>query len=172
VLISGPVELAPPAGLALVRIQTAEQLRDAALAALPGCAAIIAAAAVSDFRPRETLAHKKKKAGSQGETLELVRTPDVLLALSRAAGDGPSRPVLVGFAAETDDLVANAKRKLGGKKLDLVVANWVGRPGSGFGSPDNEAVLVGKTGKPQELPRMSKLAMAHEILDRAVKLLK
>jgi phosphopantothenoylcysteine decarboxylase/phosphopantothenate--cysteine ligase len=137
---------------------------------LPGTGLVIAAAAVSDFKPKQASKSKLKKAGRTGEALELVRTPDVLAALSEAAGN--RRPVFVGFAAETDDLVANAKKKLEGKKLDLVVANWVGRPGSGFGSPDNEAVLVGKTGKPQELPQMSKLALAHEILDRAVKLLK
>lgn len=171
VLISGPVELPAPAGVDLVRIQTAEQLRDAALAALPGCAAIIAAAAVSDFRPRETLAHKKKKGGSEGETLELIRTPDVLLALSRAAGDGPSRPVLVGFAAETDDLVANARRKLVEKAVDLVVANQVGGEGSAFGSADNQATLVSGEGT-EQLPRMSKALLAEKILDRVVKLLR
>jgi len=170
VLVSGPVDLPAPAGVELVRVDTAEEMLEAALAALPKTRLVIAAAAVSDFKPQHAGKSKLKKDGRQGEALELVRTPDVLASLSEAAGK--RRPVFVGFAAETDDLVANAKRKLGGKKLDLVVANWVGRPGSGFGSPDNEAVLVGKTGKPQELPRMSKLAMAHEILDRAVKLLK
>jgi phosphopantothenoylcysteine decarboxylase/phosphopantothenate--cysteine ligase len=169
-LITGPVELPAPAGIKTVRIQTAEQLRDAALAALPGCTAIIAAAAVSDFRPREVLAHKKKKSGSQGETLDLVRTPDVLLAVSQAAGDGPARPVLVGFAAETDDLVESARRKLLEKRLDLVVANQVGGEGSAFGSSENQATLVDAEGADQ-LPRMSKGLLAEKILDRVVKLL-
>jgi len=169
-LITGPVELPAPAGIKTVRIQTAEQLRDAALAALPGCTAIIAAAAVSDFRPREVLALKKKKSGSQGETLELVRTPDVLLALSQAAGDGPDRPVLIGFAAETDDLIESARRKLLEKRLDLVVANQVGGEGSAFGSSENQATLVDAEGADQ-LPRMSKGLLAEKILDRVVKLL-
>ncbi len=153
-----------------MRIETAEQLRDAALGALPGCAAVIAAAAVSDFRPRQALAHKKKKAGSEGETLELVRTPDVLLALSRAAGDGASRPVLVGFAAETDNLIENARRKLSEKGLDLVIANLVGGEGSAFGSSENQAAFVGADGT-EQLPRMSKALLAEKILDRVVRLL-
>jgi phosphopantothenoylcysteine decarboxylase/phosphopantothenate--cysteine ligase len=171
VLVTGPVALPPPAGVELIEIGTAEEMKQAALAELPGARLVIAAAAVADFKPKQAGKSKLKKEGHAADSLELVRTPDVLAALSEAAGKGARRPVFIGFAAETDDLVANAKRKLVAKKLDLVVANWVGRKGSGFGSPDNEAVLVGKSGKPQELARMSKLAMAHEILDRAVKLL-
>jgi phosphopantothenoylcysteine decarboxylase/phosphopantothenate--cysteine ligase len=172
VLVTGPVELPAPAGVRLVQVGTAEEMKRAALAELPGTRLVIAAAAVSDFRPKHAGKSKIKKEKHPEETLELVRTPDVLAALSEAAGKGARRPVFVGFAAETDDLVANAERKLVAKKLDLVVANWVGRKGSGFGSGNNEGVLVAKTGKPQELASMSKLSMAHEVLDRAVKLLK
>ena len=172
-LITGPVELPDPAGLRVVRVGTAEELGAAALAALPGTGLILAAAAVSDFRPAERLPSKKKKRDSAagGETVRLVRTPDVLLALSEAAGAGPGRPIFVGFAAETDDLIPNAREKLARKRLDLVVANWVGRPGSGFAAAENEALLVSPDGEPEALPRMSKLALAHRILDRAAALL-
>lgn len=174
VLVSGPVELLAPAGVEVVRIETAEQLAAAALRALAGCSAVIAAAAVSDFRPRDFLAHKKKKHGTAVETLELVRTPDVLLELSQAAGDGPRRPVLIGFAAETDNLIANARRKLVEKRLDLVVANAIanraGGEGNPFGAPDNQATLVSARGD-DSLPRMSKELLAEKILDRLVELL-
>jgi phosphopantothenoylcysteine decarboxylase/phosphopantothenate--cysteine ligase len=170
VLVSGPVHLSAPDGVGVIRVETADQMAAAALAALSGCTAVIAAAAVSDFRPRDVSAHKKKKHGTAVESLELVRTPDVLLELSQAAGDGPRRPVLVGFAAETDDLVENARRKLAEKRLDLIVANRVGGEGSPFGASDNEVTLVGPKAE-EPLPRMSKDLLAERILDRVARLL-
>lgn len=170
VLISGPVELAPPPGVTRVSIETAEQLAAAALQALPGCAAVIAAAAVCDYRPRTALLHKRKK-GEADEVLELVRTPDVLLALSRAAGEGPQRPVFIGFAAETCDLaealIEAAREKLRRKGLDLVVANRVGVAGSGFEAAHNEAILVSERGA-EALPLQAKIVLAEVILDRLV----
>ncbi|HUB06639.1 MAG TPA: bifunctional phosphopantothenoylcysteine decarboxylase/phosphopantothenate--cysteine ligase CoaBC [Myxococcales bacterium] len=170
-LVAGPVELPDPPGVSVTRVTTAEEMKDAALAALPGAGLVVAAAAVSDFRPRHRASSKVKKGSAETE-LALERTPDVLLALSEAAGARKDRPLFVGFAAETEDLVKNAREKLATKKLDLVVANRVGLPGSGFASTENEAVLLGKRGEPEALPRMPKAQLAHRILDRVVPLLR
>ncbi len=169
-LVSGPVELPDPPGVAVRRVTSAEEMAAAALAALPGAGLVVAAAAVSDFRPASPSPTKVKKQAAPRQ-LALERTPDVLLALSEAAPRGKGRPVFVGFAAETEGLVENAREKLAGKALDLVVANRVGLPGTGFAAAENEAILVGKGGEPEALPRMSKLALAHRILDRAAALL-
>ncbi len=171
-LVSGPVELPDPPGVRVTRVTTADEMRAAALAALPGTTLVVAAAAVADYRPRAALPKKKKK-GDAGEVdrIELVRTPDVLLALSEAAGDGTARPVFVGFAAETEALVENAREKLRKKRLDLVVGNLVGGPDSGFAARENEATLVGATDA-EPLPRMDKRALADRILDRAAALLR
>ena len=171
VLVSGPVELSAPPGVRLMRVTTAQQMLDACLPELDGTALVVAAAAVSDYRPREVSGHKLKK--SEGaSSVQLERTPDVLATLSERAHKAKGkRPVLVGFAAETDDLLANSKAKLAAKRLDLLVANLVGREGSGFGSERNEATLV-QAGEPDlVLPSQTKLALAHAVLDRAVGLL-
>ncbi|MHB1846497.1 MAG: bifunctional phosphopantothenoylcysteine decarboxylase/phosphopantothenate--cysteine ligase CoaBC [Deltaproteobacteria bacterium] len=165
-LVTGPVELPDPQGVEVTRVVTAQELRAAALAALPGCRMVIAAAAVSDYRPKVALSQKQKK-GAEVETLELVRTPDVLAELSEVALGGADRPVFVGFAAETEALVESSREKLARKRLDLVVANLVGRVGTGFAARENEAVLVGATGDAEPLPRMDKRALAGRILDRA-----
>jgi phosphopantothenoylcysteine decarboxylase/phosphopantothenate--cysteine ligase len=170
-LITGPVELPPPAGVKTVRVDTAQQMAEAALRELPGKALIVAAAAVSDFRPKKPASQKKKKGDATAETLELERTPDVLAGLRAAAGDGRKRPIFIGFAAETELLEGYAREKLRGKKLDLIVANLVGQPGSGFASDFNQAVLFSPTGPNEELPRLHKSELAHRILDRAVALL-
>ncbi len=171
-LVSGPVELTAPVGVEVVRVETAEEMLAACAAALPTARLVVAAAAVSDFRPREVAAQKKKKGAAPGEeeTLSLVRTPDVLQTLSRASSGGP-RPVFVGFAAETEQLLLNAHKKLEGKGLDLVVANQVGQPGTGFGADENEVTLV-SLAKDEPLPRMSKRALADRILDWAAAKLK
>ena len=168
-LVSGPVELPVPAGVDRMSVETAEQMLAACVAALPGTKLVVAAAAVSDFRPRDVAAQKKKKraAGAEAETVVLVRTPDVLQTLSKSTSSA-ARPVFVGFAAETENLLANAHLKLADKGLDLVVANAVGRPGAGFGSDENEVTLVSLSAD-EQLPRMSKRALADRILDWAVK---
>ncbi len=171
VLLTGPVELPDPPGVRVVRVVTAAELAAAARAELPRTRLVVAAAAVSDFRPRKTSKRKLKKEALGGrEALELERTEDVLCALSEAAV-GRDRPVFVGFAAETEDVVANAREKLRRKRLDLVVGNEVGRPGTGFAAEENEAVIVGAKGEPERLPRLSKAELAQRILDRAVRLL-
>jgi phosphopantothenoylcysteine decarboxylase/phosphopantothenate--cysteine ligase len=173
VLISGPVDLAPPAGVEVRQVTTAEEMLQACLAQMDGTDLVIGAAAVSDYRPVEVKSQKAKK--NEGEDLQqvtLARTPDVLATLSARAREKKSRaPVLVGFAAETENLVANARKKLTGKRLDLVVANLVGKPGAGFGAERNEVVLLQEGREDEVVPSLTKLALAERILDRAVALL-
>lgn len=140
VLVAGPVHLDTPAGVRRVDIRSAAQLRDAVLAALPADA-YVAAAAVADWTPQATAASKlKKQPGVERMTLELVRTPDVLAEVAVH----PLRPrLVVGFAAETENLVANARAKLAAKRVDLVAANRVGVEGSGFESERNALTVVG-----------------------------
>jgi phosphopantothenoylcysteine decarboxylase/phosphopantothenate--cysteine ligase len=123
------------------------------------------AAAVSDYRSA-AVAGSKIKRGAGAIALELVPNPDILAGLGAARGDG-ARPVLVGFAVETDDLEANARRKLRAKRVDLVVANSAA---DGFGGTDNVALLVSE-GETEALPRMSKEALADRVLDRVAALL-
>jgi phosphopantothenoylcysteine decarboxylase/phosphopantothenate--cysteine ligase len=164
-LVSGPTALPPPSGIETVPVRSAEQMKEAVLARAEAQQVIVMAAAVSDYRPAATLPSKlKKQAG--GLTLDLVRTPDILHAL----GQGKGSRLLVGFAAETEDLVDNARRKLREKGLDLVVANDVSAPGTGFASEHNQAVLIDAGGGEQELPRLTKRELADRIWDRVVAL--
>ena len=167
-LVSGPTELPDPDGVRAVRVTTAEEMAKAVLDELPEPDAYVAAAAVSDYRPRDPAAQKKKK-GAGDETLVLTRTRDILAALGERHGGGSGGPVLVGFAAETEDLLANAREKLRRKRCDLVVANAVGQKGSGFGGDHNRVTLVG----PAEIAEIegTKDVVADAILDWVVPLL-
>jgi phosphopantothenoylcysteine decarboxylase/phosphopantothenate--cysteine ligase len=140
-LVSGPTELADPAGARVVRVETAEQMAEAVDAATDGIDVFVGAAAVSDYRPREVAAQKRKKSAGD-ETLVLARTPDILAGLGARLAGRPDAPVLVGFAAETEDVIAHAREKLKAKRCDVVVANKVGAPGAGFGSDTNRVALV------------------------------
>jgi phosphopantothenoylcysteine decarboxylase/phosphopantothenate--cysteine ligase len=122
------------------------------------------AAAVADYRPK-TKARSKIKKRSPNLTLKLVRTPDIL-------GEVKGNFIKVGFAAESDDLITNARKKLAKKKLDLIVANDITAKDSGFGVDANEVTLIDKDGKAESLPLMSKREVADKILDRVVGLLK
>jgi phosphopantothenoylcysteine decarboxylase/phosphopantothenate--cysteine ligase len=166
-LVSGPVSLPDPAGVRVVRVETAEEMGRAAMEAYREARVVLAAAAVSDWRPAEVSPVKRKKEEA-GETwtLRLVRTPDILEAMGRDKGDR----VLVGFAAEAGAGVEAARRKLRAKNLDLVVFNDVTRDGAGFQSDTNEVVLVDAEGQ-QVLPRASKRQVAEWILDRVAALL-
>jgi phosphopantothenoylcysteine decarboxylase/phosphopantothenate--cysteine ligase len=164
-LVSGPVALADPAGVTVVRVQTAMQMLAACQKAYARADALIAAAAVSDFRPSRALARKKKKDG-KAEVLDLAPNPDILLTLSKRKG----RRVLVGFAAETDALLKNAQAKLKAKNLDLLVANAVG-PGKGFEVDAQAAVLLSPGARPQALPLQPKRALAGRIADEVAALL-
>ena len=140
-LISGPTALEDPPGVRTVRVETAEEMARAVETEVGGMDLFVGAAAVSDYRPKVAAPRKIKK-GAGEETLQLARTPDILAGLGERFGGGPDAPVLVGFAAETDEVIARAREKLKGKRCDLVVANKVGRPGAGFGSDTNRVALV------------------------------
>lgn len=167
-LVTGPVDLPDPQGVRVVRVGTAEEMARAVLAEADGQDLFVAAAAVSDYRPRSPSPRKLKK-GEGEESLLLARTPDILAALGERLGGAPHGPVLVGFAAETEDVVANAREKLKRKRCDLVVANAVGRAGSGFGADRNRVTIVGRT----ELAEIqgSKEAVADAVLDWVVPIL-
>jgi phosphopantothenoylcysteine decarboxylase/phosphopantothenate--cysteine ligase len=170
VLVSGPVELTDPAGARTVRVQSAEEMARAVDAEVDGASLVICAAAVSDYRPSQVASQKIKKGPvEQPETLSLVRTPDILANLGARFAGHPGRPVLVGFAAETEELLANARAKLASKGCDLIVANEVGKAGAGFGSERNRVLLVSQ-GEPMAVEG-SKDQVADAILDRAVSLL-
>ena len=155
-LVSGPVALAPPADVHFVQIESAEELARAVDAHASSARVVIMAAAVADQRPAEQARHKVKKAPGE-ELLRLVRTPDILAGL----GARPQRPLLVGFAAESENVEENARGKLERKNLDLIVANDIA---DAFGSDTNRAIVLAKDGARSELAG-SKLAVAHAIWD-------
>ena len=163
-LVSGPVALEPPRGARMVPVATAVEMLAAGEAAFATADVAVCAAAVADLRPARPVARKLKKGADDAAlaTLELVENPDVLATLGRAKAPGQ---VVVGFAAETDDVVANAERKLAAKGADLMVANDVSE-GRAFGRDENEATLVSAAGA-EPLPPMAKRALADAILDRA-----
>jgi phosphopantothenoylcysteine decarboxylase/phosphopantothenate--cysteine ligase len=144
VLVSGPTLLEDPPHVRTVRVETAEQMARAVEAEAGAMDLFVGAAAVSDYRPRAASPRKIKK-GEGDERLELARTPDILAGLGERFAGKPGAPVLVGFAAETDEVIARAREKLKGKRCDLVVANKVGGPGAGFGGDTNRVALVSAT---------------------------
>jgi phosphopantothenoylcysteine decarboxylase/phosphopantothenate--cysteine ligase len=163
-LISGPTMLAPPAGAAFVPVETAEEMREAVLQRLPTATIVIKAAAVGDYRVAEPAAAKIK--GKQALTLALVPNPDILREVASRAGGA----FIVGFAAETHDVAANAQAKLESKGVDLLVANDVSQAGIGFDAEDNEVLLLDRQGGRLALPRMPKSEVADAILSRILAL--
>ncbi len=168
-LVSAPVALPPPRGVELVPAATAAAMRDAVLAALPTADALVMAAAVADYQVAERREAKIKKDGAS-LWLELVPTPDILAAVAAWRYDGPrpaaARLRVVGFAAESEDLLANARAKLARKRLDLIVANDVTQEGSGFGTDTNQVALLDRWGGEEVLPLLPKTEVAHRIWDR------
>lgn len=170
-LISGPVALTTPAGVDLHRVETAQQMWEmtrqvCASDAAPDIA--IFAAAVADYRPKAVASQKIKK-HADTLTFELERTPDVLGSMRSGFG---FRGLLVGFAAETDDIVSHAMEKLARKKCDLVIANDVTRADSGFDSDENEVILCLPSGRTETLPKQSKRPLAATLIHRIVELAK
>ena len=165
-LVVGPATLEPPDGPRLIHVTSAEEMRAAVVAEAVEADAVVMAAAVSDFRPERKAPQKIKKEGGAPE-LRLVPTVDILAEL----GAGDPRPVLVGFAAETDKLMESGRAKLEAKRADLVVVNRVGAQGTGFGSDTNEAAIVSASGEDEPLRTWTKRELAGAICDRIVKLL-
>jgi len=167
ILISGPTALCPPAGVELVPVVTAQQMFDAVMAHKKQATVIIKAAAVADYRPKLRAANKVKKGGQENWSLELEKTPDILGTLGLAGGD----TLLVGFAAETAELLEHARKKLNEKNLDLIVANDITQEGAGFDVETNIVQLLYRDGRDEQLPMMSKEGVAEVLLDRVTQLL-
>jgi phosphopantothenoylcysteine decarboxylase/phosphopantothenate--cysteine ligase len=163
-LISGPTALTPPAAATFVPVQTAEEMREAVLQHLPGATIVVKAAAVADYRVRRPSETKIK--GKRDLTLELTPNPDILAEVAA----GRTGAFVVGFAAETNDVAANARAKLDAKGIDLLVANDVSQAGIGFDADDNEVLLIDRWGGARSLPRMSKSAVADAILTEILRL--
>jgi phosphopantothenoylcysteine decarboxylase/phosphopantothenate--cysteine ligase len=164
-LIAGPVALATPPGVERVDVISAQEMHDAVRQQLPAADAAIFSAAVADYRPVQVEPQKIKKSANT-LTLTLERTPDILGSVRSGFG---WRGVLVGFAAETENVLANARAKLERKGCDLMVANDVSQPGIGFDAAENEVTLITAGGE-ETLPRMSKEALAEVIIARTLAL--
>jgi phosphopantothenoylcysteine decarboxylase/phosphopantothenate--cysteine ligase len=168
ILISGPVPLLlPRRDIKFVPVRSAEEMEKAVFANLKGTSVVIMAAAVSDYRPK-VMSDRKIKKEEFDSSLTLERTDDILGRLGKKKADR----ILVGFAAETDDLVANAQKKLQGKNLDMIVANDVSIPGAGFASDTNQVKILYPSGDVKDLPMMSKMEVSRFILDEVLSLLR
>lgn len=161
VLVSGPVSLPQPAGVTVKYVETAAEMREAVLAEYSDSDIVIKAAAVADYRASEVNEQKIKKTGDT-LTVVLEKNPDILAELGR----NKTKQVLVGFAAETSDLIAHAAEKLTKKNLDMIVANDVTLPGAGFNADTNIVKLLHRDGSVEDLPQMPKDKLAGIILDR------
>jgi phosphopantothenoylcysteine decarboxylase / phosphopantothenate---cysteine ligase len=163
-LVLGPARVSPPSGLAVMHVTTAEQMRSAVLDAAAGADVVVMAAAVADFRPKQASAGKLKKEDGTPD-LALEPTPDILSDLGQVRRPGQ---VLVGFAAETSDIEAAGRSKLERKGADLLVANEVGRAGTGFGSDTNHAAIIDSSGDDVALRDWTKAELAKALVDRIV----
>jgi phosphopantothenoylcysteine decarboxylase/phosphopantothenate--cysteine ligase len=168
ILVTGPTTLPSPQGVEVVAVETAEEMNKAITTRFAWSTVVIMAAAVADFRAKHTATRKWKKEGHTEPRLVLEPTTDILAGLSVRR----TSQFLVGFAAETHDLVSHAMKKLKGKGLDLIVANDVTITGSGFGSDRNAATLIDRRGNVTELSLRSKRQLADDILDVTQRLLR
>lgn len=166
VLVSGPTALSPPAGVELHPVSNAAEMFEAVMSCLPSSTIVVKAAAVADFKPAVLRGSKVKKGKEERWLIELERTPDILAEIGRIKEDR----IVIGFAAETENLIANAHRKLTDKNLDLLVANDVTRPEAGFGGDTNIVTFLAPGEEPVELPCLGKVAVAHRILDRILEI--
>ncbi|WP_084956727.1 bifunctional phosphopantothenoylcysteine decarboxylase/phosphopantothenate--cysteine ligase CoaBC [Thermoactinospora rubra] len=168
VLVAANVALPDPAGAKVVRVESALELREAVLSASAGADVVVMAAAVADFRPAQARESKIKKSSGDPEPIQLVKNPDILAELGERRRQAPRAVpyprVIVGFAAETDDVLANGQAKLAAKGCDLLVVNQVGR-GLAFGTPDNAATVLVAGGEPVEIPRGPKDDVADAVWD-------
>jgi len=167
-LVSGPVNIQADSRVKLIQVENAQQMHDACVKAFPKCHAAVMAAAVADFRPANAADKKIKKDKSTLSSIDLVQNPDILSTLGKSKKSGQ---IVIGFALETDNEIANAQKKLDNKKADVIVLNSLSDKGSGFGHDTNKITLVRKSGKPQSWPLMSKTEAASVIADELEKLL-
>ena len=167
VIVAAPNSLQDPVGVTVVSVVSADEMKSALESEAASADALIMAAAVGDWRPK-TFAHQKIKKETSSDTwaVELVKTPDIVAGVKRYG------LIKVGFAAESEDLIENAKAKIGPKGLDLIVANDLTDSDSGFGSDTNRVVILDGNGAAEELPLLSKYEVGHRILDRVAALLK
>jgi phosphopantothenoylcysteine decarboxylase/phosphopantothenate--cysteine ligase len=164
-LVLGPSAVPPPVGVTVDGVESALQLQAALAGATEAADVVIMAAAVADYRPARAASHKLKRGELGAKTeLALVANPDLLAELGKRRGNKRT-PLLVGFAAETRDVIANAQAKLAAKRCDMIVANDVGEPGAGFAVDTNRVTVVDASGA-TELPAGTKAEVAHRILDR------
>ncbi len=170
-LIAAPITLPIPIGVELVSIRTAAEMASAVLEACKDADALLMAAAVADFRPARVAGQKVKKGRGALPALELESTTDILAAVAERRAESGLPKVVVGFAAETEDLLENARLKIQAKSLDLIVANDVSAADAGFGVDTNRVILIDASGSSEPLPLMTKMAVAEQVLDRVVKLL-
>lgn len=170
VLISGPSNLETPAGASRIDVQTAEEMRDQVLRALPGCTALIMASAVADFRPSSFSGHKVKKADGLPE-IHLEATPDILGEVMVEKKKNGYPQITVGFAAESEDLLNNARSKLEDKHLDLIVANDISARDAGFAVDTNRVTILDAGGGEEVLPLVSKAEVAQSVIERITGLL-
>ncbi len=158
-LVTAPTSLAKPVGIEIVDVETAQEMFDAVVKATIRADVLIMAAAVADFRPVKVSKRKIKRQASSSLTLDLEKTPDILNEVKGSF-------IRIGFAAESDNLIANAKDKLRKKKLDLIVANDITLPDSGIGSDNNQVVIIDANDNVEELPLLPKREVADKILDK------
>ncbi len=163
-LITAPTSLLEPAGIETIQVRTAIQMKEAVAKATAQADGLIMTAAVADYQPKSVAEAKIKKKDSPSLTLELVRTPDILTEVK-------GNFLKVGFAAESEDIVANAQQKLEKKQLDLIAANDITDTSSGFGADTNKVTLISRDGKIESLPLLTKREVADKILDKVVELL-
>jgi phosphopantothenoylcysteine decarboxylase/phosphopantothenate--cysteine ligase len=160
VLISGPTQLAPPERVEFLAVVSAEEMLAASLSAAQNCDIFIAAAAVADYRPRELAPHKIKKTNAQCISLELVKNPDIVASIAALA----TPPFTVGFAAESENVIAYAQQKRRHKRLDMIIANDISVPGIGFHADDNAVTVIDAT-ELRTISQRSKTQLARELIE-------
>src|SRR5438045_4540482 len=165
ILVTGPTSLETPAAVERVDVRTAEEMQRAVMEKFSDCSIAIFAAAVADYRPVERSPQKMKR-GKESLTISLQPTPDILASVSLHKGDR----LVIGFAAETDHVAENARKKLAAKNADLIVANDVTTEGAGFDTDTNIVTLFSRDGRDLALPKMSKSEVAQRILDEVLRL--
>ncbi|MDY6822488.1 MAG: bifunctional phosphopantothenoylcysteine decarboxylase/phosphopantothenate--cysteine ligase CoaBC [Thermodesulfobacteriota bacterium] len=166
-LVTGPVSIAPPVNVDIVRVETAADMASTVLDRMDDSDIIFKVAAVGDYRAADTAAHKIKKTGGSECVLHLAENMDIL----KAIGERKTNQVVVGFAAETQDLAANAQKKLAAKNTDMIAANLISETASPFNAETNKVHLFYKNGKEEQLPETDKLALSHVLLDRVLGLM-